>query len=767
MPLFAHQKASIKRIKPSSPLLFDWSDPGCVSADTEFLTPWGWKRIDQYQEGEAVAQFHPDIKEIEWVIPKQYIKIPCSEMVWINPVRGTSQRLSPEHRTLLYKPDGSWVVRSAYEYMSLLHQKTSSHYCEKFCATFRVKNRAGLLFSDKAIRVMVAVIADGHFPYEGAKCVIRVKKTRKILRLRKLLESAEINYVENTCGGNPEFQVFRFKAPWQEKEFGKAWFDASQEQLEIIADELPHWDSSISTRPSKGIRFSSLKKQSADFAQYAFSATGLNTSLGENTHAERHIEYVVHASRMTAYVGGGRKTSVYLGPNEEGFKYCFEVPSSFLLLRHNGYIFATGNTGKTRVQIEAFADRRRKGGGRAIVVAPKSLLTAAWQQDFLKFAPDISVVCAYATNRTEALNSKADVIVTNHDAVKELGKLKPNFWKGFDTLVVDESTAFKHYTSQRSKALAKLAKNFTYRSLMTGTPMSNGILDIWHQTFILDGGQRLGKSYFSFRNAACYSEQVGPSSQMVKWHDKPGVDLIVSDMLKDVVIRHQFDDCVDIPENHRYAISYKPSKKHQATYDDMQDYHFLQLAKTGVTAINGGVVYTKLLQIASGAVYNDAGEYSLIDTGRYEMIMDLVDAREHSIVFFNWEHQRDELVKEAESRGFTYTIFDGGTSDRDRASIVSAYQKGEYKVLLAHPQSAGHGLTLTRGTATIWASPTYNLEHFLQGLKRIHRIGQTVRTETIVVIAEGTIDEKVWLVLKDKDAKQGNMLKLLKEEVAA
>lgn len=441
--------------------------------------------------------------------------------------------------------------------------------------------------------------------------------------------------------------------------------------------------------------------------------------------------------------------------------------ASIVRIRKNPLLFDMSDpgTGKTRVQIEAFAERRRKSGGRALVVAPKSLLSSAWKEDFFKFAPDISVVCAYAANRNEALNSRADVVVTNHDAVKQLMKQKPAFWANFDTLIVDESTAFKHYTSQRSKAIAKLAQNFKYRSLMSGTPTSNGILDIWHQVFILDGGQRLGKNYFGFRSAACYAEQVGPSSQMVKWHDKPGVDLVVADMLKDISIRHQFEDCVDIPENYRYAVNYTPSKKHQATYDDMQDFHFTQLAKTGITAINGAVVYTKLLQIASGAVYNDAGEYSLVDTGRYEMIMDLVDAREHSIVFFNWEHQRDELVKEATSRGFGHAVFDGSTSDKERSRIVKDFQAGRYKVLFAHPASAGHGLTLTKGTATIWASPTYNLEHFLQGLKRIHRIGQTQRTETIVVVAEGTIDEKVWLVLKDKDAKQGNLLKLLKEEL--
>ena len=188
----------------------------------------------------------------------------------------------------------------------------------------------------------------------------------------------------------------------------------------------------------------------------------------------------------------------------------------------------------------------------------------------------------------------------------------------------------------------------------------------------------------------------------------------------------------------------------------------MQLKKTTVTAVNGAVVAGKLLQVASGAVYNDDGEYSLIDNGRYQLVLDLVEERAHSIVFFNWEHQRDELVREAERRGLSFAVYDGSTNDRARAGIVKDYQAGQYRVLFAHPQSAGHGLTLTRGTATIWASPTYNLEHFLQGLKRIHRIGQTERTETIVVVAEGTIDEKVWQSLQDKKVKMADLLEGLK-----
>lgn len=429
-------------------------------------------------------------------------------------------------------------------------------------------------------------------------------------------------------------------------------------------------------------------------------------------------------------------------------------------LKKSNVIFDTSDpgTGKTRVEVEDFAARRRGGGGCALILATKSLLETAWKKDFNEFAPDIGVSVAYATNREKAFEAKADVYVTNHDAVKWLASKPKTFFKKFDTLIIDESTAFKHHTSQRSKAAAKIAKHFTYRRLLTGTPNSNGICDIWHQVYLLDDGTRLGKSFFAFRAAACLPQQVGPSASMIKWVDRPGIEATVSAMLRDITIRHRFEDCVDIPENFKYAKTFKLSKKHYAAYNEMQDFQILNLKKTTVTAVNGAVVAGKLLQIASGATYNDDGEYSLVDSERYSLVLDLVEERQHSIVFFTWEHQRDELIREATSRSISYAVFDGSITDRRRTEIVADYQEGKYQVLFAHPQSAGHGLTLTRGTATIWASPTYNLEHFLQGLKRVHRIGQSQKTETIVVVAEGTIDERVWQALQDKSVRMTDLL---------
>lgn len=424
-------------------------------------------------------------------------------------------------------------------------------------------------------------------------------------------------------------------------------------------------------------------------------------------------------------------------------------------------------TGKTRVEIEDFSQRRRKGAPPAIITATKSLLTSAWQNDFNLYAPDMRVVCAFAENREEAFATEADAYVINHDGVKWLAEQKAKFWKRFEggTLINDESTAFKHQTSQRGKACAKISRYFEHRRNMSGTPDPNGVCDLWHQMLILDGGKRLGNNFHKFRAAACMPVQVGPMPNMVQWVDREGIAQTIAALLKDITIKHLFEECVDIPPNTLRRVGFKLSHKHRRMYEEMKNLQLMQLGEKTVTAINGAAVFTKLLQIASGAVYDQDKLKQLVDSDRTTLIMDLVEERKHSVVFFNWGHQRDELVAEALKRKISCAVYDGGTSSADRTRIVQEYQAGAIRVLFAHPQSAGHGLTLTKGTATIWASPTYNFEHFQQGRKRIHRIGQTERTETIVVCANDTLDDVVWDKCQLKEAKSMDLVNELKRMI--
>jgi SNF2 family DNA or RNA helicase len=444
---------------------------------------------------------------------------------------------------------------------------------------------------------------------------------------------------------------------------------------------------------------------------------------------------------------------------------------SIAFVRRNHRVFDASDpgTGKSRVVVETFSERRLRGGGAALIVAPKTILRSVWRAEFKKFAPHLVVSIASAGKRDEAFEAQADVYLINHDGISWVArqyKKDKMFLRHFDTLVVDESGAFKHATSLRSKALRSIAKHFTYRGLLNGTPNPNSVLELWHQMFLLDDGQRLGESFFAYRTAVCTPKQVGPSANMVKWTDRVGAAEAVAKLVEDVTIRHRFEDCVDIPENHRYVIPYYLTEEQLRVYTQMKKEQMLELrSKEFITAQTAAVVATKLLQIASGAVYDEQGKWHLIDRDRYELVMDLVEARKHSVVFFLWQHQKECLLEEAKKRGITYGVLDGTiTSDREREETVTYFQNGLYRIILAHPQSAAHGLTLTRGTSTIWASPTYNLEHFLQGLKRIHRAGQTEKTETITLVAQNTLEMHVMNLLEGKRLNMENLLALLELE---
>lgn len=418
-------------------------------------------------------------------------------------------------------------------------------------------------------------------------------------------------------------------------------------------------------------------------------------------------------------------------------------------------------TGKTYVQIMAFAKRRKKKGGCALVLAPKSLLRAAWGNDIEKFAPDLTYSLAYAENREKAFAAEADMYITNIDATNWLVKQPKKFFARFDTLIIDEVSSFKHTTSGRSKALNKIKKYFKFRSVMSGTPNSNTICDIWNPASILDDGARLGVNFFAFRSAVCAPRQVGPRAEMVKWEDKTGAEEVVYGQLADITIRHRFEDCVDIPETHSYVMAYDMPPKQLKAYLSMQKTAVAELNKSAkITAVNAAAVRTKMLQISSGAVYESPDKYHLVDTGRYELVMDLVEGRKHPLVFFLWKHQRDHLVLLAKKRGLTYCVFDGSASSKAREEMEAAYQKGFYDVMFAHPKSAAHGLTLTRGTSTIWPSPTDDAEWFAQANKRQARKGQSEKTEIIVVLATGTVETKVYENLKSKTSRMDNLLDL-------
>ena len=418
-------------------------------------------------------------------------------------------------------------------------------------------------------------------------------------------------------------------------------------------------------------------------------------------------------------------------------------------------------TGKTRVALDLFVARKNS---RAIVIAPLTLMETAWCDDAVKYQPHLVVIPAYLKDREQVFKTNADIIVVNTDATKWLTKQKPAFFRGFDTLIIDESSYFKHRTSARSKALAKIRHHFKYRHAMSGTPMTNVITDIWHQVFLIDDGKRLGTSFFHFRHSTCTPIQVGPAREHVKWEDKPGAAEAVASLLSDISVRHIFEECIDIPKTFWRTVHFTLPPKLRRIYEQFKHDAIIELEEGTVTAVHQAALRTKLLQIASGAVYDREAVKQLLSSARYELTAELVAKRKHSIIFFQWTHQRDELIKELEKKEVTrYAVIDGSVRDpRKRAQIVRDYEAGAYQTLLLHPKSAAHGTTLVRASAVIWPSPTSDLEWWIQGFRRVLRAGQTKKTEVIMVSARDTIEDKLYASRNKKDLRQTSFLEILK-----
>jgi SNF2 family DNA or RNA helicase len=433
----------------------------------------------------------------------------------------------------------------------------------------------------------------------------------------------------------------------------------------------------------------------------------------------------------------------------------------FMATRNRVFDMSDPGTAKTRVELEDFK-RNRERGKAMIVIAPKSILQNAWGDDAAEFTPDLKVSVAYAENRAEAFMTPADVYVTNTDAVKWLvAQGDKKFWKRFERIVIDESSAFKHHTSDRSRALERIKKFFEIRRCMTGTPNSRSITDIWNQAYFLDDGKRLGQQFYAFRAATCVPVQKGRRKEMVEWQDKPGAEEAVASMLSDITIRHKFEDCIDIPPTFKHVVKFYPTKKQRGAYESMERDAIALMNKGMVSAVNAAACRTKMLQIASGAVYENSHKYHVIDDSRYELVVDLVEERKHSIVFYLWKHQRDEIVRMAQARKITYCVFDGEASDKQRQLMKQQFQAGFFQMMIAHPKSAAHGLTLTRAQAAIWPSPPDDLEWWVQANRRHARAGQQFETEIIAILAQKTIEPGVYRKLEVKQARMDNLLELM------
>lgn len=321
-------------------------DIGCVDKETEFLSPDGWKRIDEWN-GEQVLQYNEHTGIANWVIPQAYIRKPATTFLHLKTKYGIDQMLSPDHRifyrgTSRIKGAGRLKIATAQEVYDR-HENNVLGWGGTFLTSFALESqKSGICLSDEEIRVMVMVMADGSFPSEnGVRCILRFRKERKIAKALQLLTEAEIDYsyhVSKEAAGDTT--VIRFDAPLREKSMTVFW-TANPDQLRIIADEALDWDGTRDLNV-----YFTRDKASADFMQYAMTASGARARLLVDNRQDGGIDYRVFANANTEV---GLKATpkgnieVIEATGEEQF--CFTVPTGLWVMRRNGCVVITGNCG--------------------------------------------------------------------------------------------------------------------------------------------------------------------------------------------------------------------------------------------------------------------------------------------------------------------------------------------------------------------------------------------------------------------------------------
>jgi len=322
---------------------------GCVDYETEFFNGNEWKSVANYANGDFVLQYDSD-GTASLVKPSAYHKYPCDEFWHIHSVYGVEQMVSDEHN-LVYLTSKGNLFKAPFTHVKELHDNSINGFSGQFITTFSF-NGDGLPLTDDELRVMCAVIADGHFQARKKVtpvCRINIKKQRKKDRLEMLLDKANIAYRKKQYNPkDPQFNSYLFYAPIVTKVFDSMWYRCSQHQLQVLCDEILHWDGSFGAGGRRS--FSTIDKRSADFVQFAFSACGCRATIhAADRPGHRHTEYEVHITNSIypTIKNAQHKIEIPRVKTGDGFKYCFTVPSGMLVLRRHGRINITGNSGKS------------------------------------------------------------------------------------------------------------------------------------------------------------------------------------------------------------------------------------------------------------------------------------------------------------------------------------------------------------------------------------------------------------------------------------
>lgn len=395
---------------------------------------------------------------------------------------------------------------------------------------------------------------------------------------------------------------------------------------------------------------------------------------------------------------------------------------------------------------------------KALVIAPKRVAEDTWPTEHIKWdhLKNLKIVKILGTpaERQEALKQEGDIYIITRDNLAWLVDLLGTTWD-FNTVIVDELSGFKSNKSVRFKKLRKVRPRVKRIIGLTGTPAPNGYADLWAQIYLLDRGERLGKTLTEFRRRYFITLYRHGYNE---YELRPGAEDEIDVAIGDICISMKARDYLKLKEPLYINRIAKLSKKEAELYKKMERDAVLEIDEEDITAFNAAAVSNKLLQMSNGAVYTEDRDVISIHDKKLDVLEELIEEAngEPVLVFYNFKHDKDRIIKKF---GKDVRILD---DDQD----IKDWNAGKIKIFLAHPASAGHGLNLQAGGhIVIWFGLNWSLELYQQANARLNRQGQTEAVRIYHIIAEGTIDERVQEVLKGKNFRQEELLRKLKAEI--
>ena len=444
---------------------------------------------------------------------------------------------------------------------------------------------------------------------------------------------------------------------------------------------------------------------------------------------------------------------------EYAVRYILDHPVSAVLL--------DCGLGKTSITLTAIEELMydRFEIAKVLVVAPLRVARSSWPDEIRKWdhTKDLaySLVIGKEAERLAALHEKADIYIVNRENVQWLVE-KSGYRFDFDMLVIDELSGFKNWQAKRFRSLIKVRPLVRRVVGLTGTPSSNGLMDLFAEYRLLDMGERLGRFIGRYREAYFKPDKRnGPV--IYSYAPLPHAEEAIYEKISDITISMKASDHLKMPELVSSEWTVRMSDQEKEQYEEMKKNLVLQLHGDEVTAANAASLTGKLSQLANGAVYTDNGGVTRLHDRKLDALEDIVEARNGKpiLVAYWFRHDLERISVRLREKGIHFERIDSDES-------IRKWNNGEIRVALIHPASAGHGLNLQGNkdaNCIVWFSVPWSLELYVQTVDRLYRQGQ--KSDTVVVehiVTEGTIDSRILKALKAKNLTQEALIDAVKAD---